>query len=107
MSKISQGRCAYWPSPLDRWPAFVERHKKDSVFHTSAWLEALHRTYGYKPVVYTTNEPGQELTNGVPFCFVNSWLTGRRMVSLSRFRHQELTFWESALRDIVRRLTHN
>jgi hypothetical protein len=65
-----------------RWAGFVERHSKASIFHTPGWLEALRRTYGYEPVVYTTSIPGQELTDGIPFCRIRTWLTGRRLVSL-------------------------
>jgi CelD/BcsL family acetyltransferase involved in cellulose biosynthesis len=32
--------------------------------------------------VYTTSPPDNALTNGIPFCQVSSWLTGRRMVSV-------------------------
>lgn len=52
------------------------------MFHTSEWLKALRRTYGYEPFVLTTAAPGQELRNGLVFCHVRSWLTGRRIVSL-------------------------
>ena len=52
------------------------------MFHTVAWLQALRRTYGYAPVVFTTSPPTGELKNGLVFCRINSWLTGRRLVSL-------------------------
>ena len=65
-----------------RWAVFLENHRDSGIFHTTAWLEALHRTYGYEPVVYTTTPPGRDLENGVPFCHVRSYLTGRRLVSL-------------------------
>jgi hypothetical protein len=65
-----------------RWPVFLERNADASIFHTPGWLEALRRTYSYEPVVYTTCPPGEELTNGIPFCRVESWVTGRRFVSL-------------------------
>lgn len=70
--------------PLEdrRWNEFVKRHPCSSVFHTVQWLEALRRTYGFEPVVITTSPPGIELQNGLLFCRVNSWLTGRRLVSL-------------------------
>src|SRR5262245_27772405 len=70
--------------PLEepRWAAFVDKHPSASVFHTVGWLDALRRTYGYQPMVFTTSGPGTELTNGVAFCAVRSWLTGRRIVSL-------------------------
>lgn len=42
----------------------------------------MQRTYGYEPAVYTTSAPREELRNGLVFCSVSSWLTGRRLVSL-------------------------
>jgi hypothetical protein len=72
-----------------RWERFVGRHPRASVFHTRGWLEALHRTYGYEPVAYTTAAPAEELTNGVVFCRIDSWLTGRRLVSLPFSDHCE------------------
>ena len=65
-----------------RWQAFVEGHPNGSVFHTSAWLEALRQTYNYQPVVFTTSAPTGDLSNGLLFCRVRSWLTSLRMVSL-------------------------
>ena len=70
------------PLSDQRWPAFLDLHSNASIFHTPEWLQALQRTYAYEPVVYTTSGPGQELTNGIPFCRINSWLTGQRLVSL-------------------------
>jgi CelD/BcsL family acetyltransferase involved in cellulose biosynthesis len=74
----------YWIDPISdsRWADLVNRHPSSSVFHTPEWLRALHRTYGFKPVVLTTSPPGSELTSGIPFCRVRSILTGRRLVSL-------------------------
>lgn len=72
-----------------RWQALVDRHPSASVFHTPRWLEAIHRTYGYCPVAFTTSSPTHELSNGLLFCRVRSWLTGRRMVSLPFSDHCE------------------
>lgn len=72
-----------------RWAEFLERHPRSSVFHTPGWLEALHRTYGYEPTVLTTTTPGAELNNGIVFCRIHSWLTGRRLVSLPFSDHCE------------------
>jgi CelD/BcsL family acetyltransferase involved in cellulose biosynthesis len=70
------------PTKDPRWTRLIERHPRASVFHTRNWLETLRRTYGYEPVVYTTTAPTEELTNGIVFCKIESWLTGRRLVSL-------------------------
>lgn len=65
-----------------RWPRFLQRHPDASIFHTPAWAEALRRTYGYEPVVYTTAAPGEDLASGLLLCRIKSWLTGHRMVSV-------------------------
>ena len=77
--------------PLEdpRWAGLLERHPRASVFHSVAWLEALRRTYGYEPVAYTTAAPGEPLNDGFVFCRVQSWLTGRRLVSLPFSDHCE------------------
>jgi hypothetical protein len=74
----------YQLNPLDdpRWPRFLDRHPDSSVFHSTGWLEALRRTYGYEPVAFTTTPPAQELENGLVFCKIQSWLSGGRLVSL-------------------------
>jgi CelD/BcsL family acetyltransferase involved in cellulose biosynthesis len=72
-----------------RWDDFVQRHPRASAFHTSGWLRALQLTYGYEPVVFTTSPPGTELKNGIVFCRIQSWITGRRMVSLPFSDHCE------------------
>ena len=44
-----------------RWAALLAKHPRASIFHSIAWLEALHRTYGYEPIVFTTAPPGPPL----------------------------------------------
>jgi hypothetical protein len=77
------------PTKDSRWTELVARHPRASVFHTVGWLEALRRTYGYEPVVFTTSAPTGDLKNGLVFCRINSWLTGRRLVSLPFSDHCE------------------
>ena len=72
-----------------RWDGLLERHPCSSVFHSRAWLEALRRTYSYEPIAYTTSGPGEVLRDGIAMCRVESWLTGRRLVSLPFSDHCE------------------
>lgn len=83
--------CCYVTDPMQdpRWTRLVEKHSRASVFHTKDWLRALVSTYKYQPVVYTTSPPEVELSNGLVFCQINSWLTGRRLVSLPFSDHCE------------------
>jgi len=73
-----------------RWNRFLSSHPNSSVFHSSAWLRALQSTYGYTPLAFTTSPPNAELSNAVVFCLVDSWLTGKRLVSLPFSDHCEL-----------------
>ena len=72
-----------------RWAEFINRHSSASVFHSPSWLEAVRRTYGYTPVVYTTSPPSAPLSNGIVLCEIRSWLTGHRMVSVPFSDHCE------------------
>jgi hypothetical protein len=72
----------------ERWARLVDAHPRASVFHTTAWLEALQRTYGYTPQVLTMDPPGTDLNAGLPVCEVASWF-GRRLVSLPFADHCE------------------
>src|SRR5580692_9349194 len=105
----------YWIDPLQdgRWASLVERHPRGSVFHTSAWLEALSRTYGYQPVALTSCSPREELSDGMLFCEVKSWISGSRLVSLPFSDHcqpllrrpEDLTDFISCLRERCGRST--
>jgi CelD/BcsL family acetyltransferase involved in cellulose biosynthesis len=74
--------CELNPLRDGRWPKLVDSHPASSVFHSTEWLSALQVAYGYEPVVYTNNADSSQLTSGIVFCKVRSWLTGRRLVSL-------------------------
>ena len=65
-----------------RWDGFLESHPSSSLFHSSGWLDSLRRTYGYGCQAFSTSAPGEPLRNAVVFCRVDSWLTGKRLVSL-------------------------
>jgi len=88
-----------------RWQELLETHPRASIFHTPGWLEALRRSYGYKPIVFTTSSSNCRLTNGIPFCGIDSWLTGSRLVSVAFADHCDpLVSNAEELRDLLRRL---
>jgi CelD/BcsL family acetyltransferase involved in cellulose biosynthesis len=72
-----------------RWDALLQAHPNASVFHSVPWLRALQASYGYEPVALTTSPAGESLENALVFCRVESWLTGRRWVSLPFSDHAE------------------
>ncbi|MGB2604007.1 MAG: GNAT family N-acetyltransferase [Candidatus Sulfotelmatobacter sp.] len=87
----TERKTAYAIDPLvdRRWEELVQTHLRASVFHSSAWLKALSRTYQYEPIAYTTSPAGQKLENALVLCRIQSWLTGRRLVSLPFSDHCE------------------
>jgi CelD/BcsL family acetyltransferase involved in cellulose biosynthesis len=91
LRQSSKPKAANCIEPLkdSRWERFLEKHPRSSVFHSSPWLEALNRTYGFQPIAYTTSSPGEDLENAMVFCPVESWLTGRRLVALPFSDHCE------------------
>jgi lipid II:glycine glycyltransferase (peptidoglycan interpeptide bridge formation enzyme) len=91
-SSLGEAKTAHCIDPLTdhRWDEFVQGHPRASVFHSSAWLTALSSTYQYQPIAFTTSSPGQKLENAMVFCRVESWLTGKRLVSLPFSDHCEL-----------------
>jgi CelD/BcsL family acetyltransferase involved in cellulose biosynthesis len=98
-------RAVYRVEPLrdPRWEEFLKRTPEASLFHSRQWLQALQQAYGYEPIVFTTSAPGEELENGIVLCEVNSWLTGRRLVSVPFSDHCDLLVPISAdLRVLIR-----
>lgn len=88
-----------------RWESLVRNHPRATVFHTRGWLDALHRTYGYEPVVLTTTFGQRPLDNGLVLCRVSSWATKRRLVSLPFTDHcQPLIDDQDALVKILKSL---
>jgi lipid II:glycine glycyltransferase (peptidoglycan interpeptide bridge formation enzyme) len=89
-----------------RWASFLEQHSDASVFHTREWMRTLQQTYGYKPVAYSTSN-GNELTNAVVFCQIESRLTGKRLVSLPFSDHCQPLASGNDLREILNYLQDN
>jgi hypothetical protein len=93
------------PLQDSRWSALIASHPRASVFHTPGWLEALRRTYGFRPEAYTTSPSLGALTDAFLFVPIRSWLTGRRIVSLPFSDHCAPLFSSpEALTSILRHL---
>lgn len=52
-----------------------------SAFHASSWARVLASAYGYRPLYYTVSD-ASGVRAALPLMEVNSWLTGRRGISL-------------------------
>jgi len=70
------------PTADQSWLELVNRSPLGSVFHHPGWLKALATTYEYRPRGVTTAALSDPIDSGIVFCEVESWITGRRLVSL-------------------------
>lgn len=71
------------PTIDSRWDKFALGHPEGTVYHHSAWQQVLSETYGYNPLYLgITSSDGSQISGILPLMFVNSFLTGRRVVSL-------------------------
>ena len=77
------------PLTDSRWDRLLTTHPDASIFHHSGWLRALAETYGFRPMVLTNAADAGDLSNGIAFCEVRSWITGARLVSLPFSDHCE------------------
>ena len=70
-------------NPLERddWDQLISQFPQSSFFHTSAWLRVLSETHGFTPFATTLSE-NTEARAIIVLMEVDSWLTGRRGVSL-------------------------
>lgn len=73
-------------SPLDpqdaRWVDFTVAQPQATIFHHLAWMELLKTCYGYRPTLLAIPGPDGQPVAALPLMQINSWLTGRRVVSL-------------------------
>jgi hypothetical protein len=70
------------------WDNQVSQLPDSVFFHSSAWARVLRDTYHYSPSYYTVSRNGQ-VRALLPVLEVDSWLTGRRGISLPFTDHCE------------------
>ena len=69
------------PNADEQWDSRLPANAGCSFFHSTAWAKVLQQTYGYQPNYFATLA-GEQLDALLPVMEVDSWLTGRRGVSL-------------------------
>jgi FemAB-related protein (PEP-CTERM system-associated) len=62
--------------------ARIAQEMKQTLYYTSAWLDLITELYGYSPIPLTSTNASGQVTGFLPLCFIQSLVTGRRLVSL-------------------------
>lgn len=85
---MSQEQPYKFIDPADqRWLDFIALQNEANIFHHPAWINILAECHGYRPFVVAVCDEKGEITAGVPMMEVNSYLTGRRWISLPYSDH--------------------
>lgn len=69
------------PLSMSNWNELVLQNVNYSIFHSKEWCEVLQKTYGYKPHYFASIDE-DKFKVLFPMMLVNSFLTGKRLVSL-------------------------
>lgn len=69
------------PLEVANWDTLTERFEQSGIFHRRAWAQVLNDSYGFKTRALTSG-PSDAPDAILPFVEVDSWMTGRRGVSV-------------------------
>lgn len=64
------------------WQSFAQSFPQANIFHHPIWINLLAECYGYKPLIIGICDHDDNLIAGLPIMEINSFLSGRRWVSL-------------------------
>jgi FemAB-related protein (PEP-CTERM system-associated) len=65
-----------------RLTPLIEQRAQNSIYYRQAWLNLIAKNYGYSVIQLTTIDAAGQITGFLPLCFIESPLTGRRLVAL-------------------------
>ena len=68
-------------SECHRWDRFVAECPEATFFHQSGWARVIEEVFGYR-TYFLYAERSARIEGVLPLAFVDSWLTGRALVSL-------------------------
>lgn len=69
------------PCSSKEWMRFIESHPDAGIFHHPAWMKMLRDIYRYRVFAVCLTQ-GNEIRAGIPFADVQSFITGKRWISL-------------------------
>jgi FemAB-related protein (PEP-CTERM system-associated) len=64
----------------DEWDHFLASNPEATPFHSTAWMRALQKTFGYENRSYFATRNGK-ITGVLPLFLVSNWIVGRCLIS--------------------------
>ncbi len=62
------------------WDQYVAQHAEGTLFHTTGWMRAIERAFGYEPR-YLLAEEGRQICGVLPLFVVSNCIQGRTLIS--------------------------
>ena len=70
----------YDPARTEAWDQWLCSHPRATPFHSTAWIRALERAFGYQSRCIYSERDG-EITGVLPLFLVSNWILGRCLLS--------------------------
>lgn len=70
------------PLPISSLNTFVEQYTKEAFYYSQEWIDLVTKLYSYSLIPLTTTDKAGQITGYLPLCYMQSPLTGSRLVSL-------------------------
>ncbi len=64
------------------WQNYILNEPDHTIYHHPQWAKVISETYGYHAFAVVNTDDAGEIITGIPLMDINSWLTGKRWVSL-------------------------
>ncbi len=71
----------FTPAIAQAWDNYVLRHPHGSIFHLTAWKNALQHAFHYEARYLYTEVDGQ-ITGIAPIFFIHNWIVGKALISV-------------------------
>ena len=71
------------PDHFSKWDLFVENHPRGTIYHLSGWKKVLEESFRHikGEIIALWDQRTKEIVAGLPIYYVNSMITGKRLVS--------------------------
>jgi CelD/BcsL family acetyltransferase involved in cellulose biosynthesis len=87
------------PITDERWMAYIYKNSQANIFHHPAWSQLLAECYGFNPKLCVVCDTNGNILAGLPIMKIQSWLTGKRWVSLPFTDHCAPLYQDSEFMD--------
>jgi len=96
----------YLPPSAQEWIEFAQSFRDANIFHHPNWINLIAETYQYEPKILVALDAHGKILAGIPLLEINSFITGKQLISLPFSDHCSPLFIDiQALDNLINHLT--